>query len=201
MSVEQERSRLEQAKTLAKLRRDISPAEMLTVYQDRQDDVRSHGIYCALIPSKQIDEVLDVTEWDLLPDDGLPYWEGDDRKIDYQRYGNEKGIEPLVICREFHGIRENYLEISEEFRLFHNLYHDSKSDQYIKIDDGGNEQIVAVVKPDLVKIRLKEIRHFLAIKEMHLSIQFDCRERSEYTLEFCILPSTRSRLSQDSLNL
>ena len=182
MSVEQERSRLEQAKTLAKLRRDMSPAKMLTVYQNRQDDAYSHVIYCALIPSKQIDKVLGAPDWDLLLDDGFPTWEGDDRKIDYLRYGNEGGIEPLVIDRAFHGVRKDYLEISEEFRLFHNLYHDDKSNHYIKIDEGGDEQIVAVVKPDLVKIRLKEVGQFLAVKEMFLSIQFDCREHSEYTL-------------------
>ena len=186
MSVERERSRLEQAETLAELRRNMSPAEMLTVYQDWQDDVRLHGIYCALIPSNQTGKVLDEPGWNLMHGDGLPsamkYREDGDRKVDYLRYGNEKGIEPLVIDRAFHGIREDYLEISEEFRLFHNLYHDSKSNQYVKIDEGGDEQIVAVVKTDLVKIRLKEIQQFLAIKEMHLSIQFDCREYSAYTL-------------------
>ena len=36
-----------------------------------------------------------------------------------------------------------------------------------KIDDEGNEHVVAVVEPNLVKIRLKEIRQFLGIKEMY----------------------------------
>lgn len=56
-------------------------------------------------------------------------------------------------------------EICEEFRLFHRLYHDRKSDQYLKIDDDGNEDLVAVVEPDHVQIRLKELRQFLAIVE------------------------------------
>ena len=42
---------------------------------------------------------------------------------------------------------------------------------------------MAIIEPNHVKIRLKEIRQFLAIKEMHLSIWFDYREHSEYTLE------------------
>ena len=54
--------------------------------------------------------------------------------------------------------------------------------QYIKIDDEGNEHRVAVVKPDCIKIRLKEIRQFLAIKEMYLSIQFCYYEFSKYSL-------------------
>ncbi len=187
MSMEQERVRLAQTGTLANLRHDISMSEMLTVYLERQDDAYLHSIYCALIPSKQIDKVFDSLDWDLMHGDGLPgsvkHLEDGDWKIDYLRYGNKEGIEPLIIEREFHDVREKYLEISEEFRLFHHLYHDRKSDQYVKIDEGGDEQVVAVVELGQVKIRLKEIRQFLAIKEMYLSIQFDCHEHSKYTLE------------------
>ena len=187
MSIEQERNRLAQTETLARLRRNMSTAEMLTVCLERSNDAYSHGIYCALIPSKHIDKVLDSLNWDLMHGEGLPgsvaYREDKNRKIDYLRYGNTDGVEPLVIDREFHGVRKEYLEISEEFRLFHRLYHDRNLDRYVKIDEGGDEQVVAVVEPKQVKIRLKEIRQFLAIKEMHLSIQFYCREDSKYTLE------------------
>ena len=61
-------------------------------------------------------------------------------------------------------MREAYLEISEEFRLFHRLFHDRKQDQYIKIDDSGNEHLVVTVKPKRIEIRLQEIQQFLAIK-------------------------------------
>ena len=180
----------------------MSPVEMLTVYLERSNDAYSHSIYCALIPSKHIDKVLDSLNWDLMHGDGLPgsveYREDKNRKVDYLRYGNTEGVEPLVIDREFHGVRKDYLEISEEFRLFHRLYHDRKSNRYIKIDEGGEEQVVAVVEPKQVKIRLKEIRQFLAIKEMHLSIQFDCREDSEYTLEELELVQGRD-VQRDSL--
>ena len=89
----------------------------------------------------------------------------------------------MVISREFHGIRDNYWEISEEFRLFHSLYHDSAKNGYIKFDDAGNETRVAAVEQDHIRIRLKEIRQFLAIKEMHLSVQFEYVEYSSCTLE------------------
>ena len=107
----------------------------------------------------------------------------DESEAQYLRFGNEYGIEPLVIDREFHGLKENYLEISEEFRLFHNLYHDRAQDRYIKLDGSGNEDVVAIVKPRSVEIRLKEIRQFLAVKEMYLSIQFDCMVFSDKTIE------------------
>ena len=187
MSISSDRARLSQEKTLESLRREPKVTEMETVYRSDRGGHFHRGIYCALIPSDQIERALSKSSWDLSHGSGVP---GTAEKLVlgewkpvYLRYGEDSGVEPLVIDREFHGIRDDYKEISEEFRLFHNLYHDRRSDEYLKIDDAGNEAIVAVVKPGLIQIRLKEIRQFLAVKEMHLSIQFDCVEHSAHRLE------------------
>ncbi|MGD0077929.1 MAG: hypothetical protein ABSB91_04785 [Sedimentisphaerales bacterium] len=154
--------------------------EMVTVYS-------SDGIYCALIPISKAEKCLADISWDFMHGWGMPgaveYYEGKNKRVDYLRYGDDRGIEPLVIDREFHGMRDDYVEICEEFRLFHKLYHDRKQDRYFKYDDSGNEHLIAIVEPNRVQIRLKEIRQFLAIKEMCLSLQFDYREHSGYTLE------------------
>ena len=195
MSIDSDRARLSQKKTLDSLRRDLKPTDMVTVYHKRAG-YRRGGIYCALIPCAQIDQVLSESSWDLFYGRGVPsavvHYRGGEEKPEYLRFGNDNGIEPLVIVREFHGMRDNYNEISEEFRLFHNLYHDIKTDEYIKVDDVGNEETVVVVRPNCIQIRLKEIRQFLAIKEMYLSIQFDCRERSEQSLDELELKGGRS---------
>ena len=106
------------------------------------------------------------------------YREGREQ-TDYIRYGDENGREPLVIRRSFGEIRDDYMEVSEAFRLFHNLYHNRKTDEYIKIDSDGNEDTVILVRSDCIRIRLKEIRQFLAVKEMRLWIQYDYLEYSE----------------------
>ena len=187
MSIESERERLSQKKRLECLQRELKATEMVTMYRSDRGEHFHRGIYCALIPSDQIERALSKSSWDLSHGSGVP---GTVEKLilgewkpEYLRYGDDSGVEPLIIDREFHGIRDDYKEISEEFRLFHNLYHDRKSDEYLKIDDAGNEARVAVVKPGLIQIRLKEIRQFLAIKEMHLSIQFECVEHSAHWLE------------------
>ena len=187
MSIISDRPRLLQEKTLESLWREPKATEMETVYRSDRGEHFHRGIYCALIPSAQIERALSKSSWDLSHGNGVP---GTVEKLilgewkpEYLRYGDDSGVEPLVIDREFHGIRDDYKEISEEFRLFHNLYHDRNSDEYLKIDDAGNEARVAVVKPGLIQIRLKEIRQFLAVKEMHLSIQFGCVEYSAHWLE------------------
>lgn len=186
MTSELERERLSQKKMLARLSREIQATEMVTVYLSESNTTHNHWIYCALIPSGQIEKSLGFPTWDLAHGHGYPgavqYYEGAEIVTRYFRFGDDTGVEPLLIDRNFHGIRSDYQEFCEEFRLFHSLYHDRTQEQFIKIDDDGNEHIVAVIQPDRAEVRLKEIRQFLAIKEMHLSIQFDCREHSVMAL-------------------
>ena len=187
MSIDLDRERLSQTRMLEWLQRDQKMTEMVTVYLFDNRESYDYGIYCALIPADQIDQVLSFSNWDLrwgggMPDASVSY-EGGEEKVEYLRYGFADRVEPLVLVREFSGLYDAYMEISEEFRLFHKLYHDRKTDKYIKIDEAGNEDLVAIVEANRVQIRLKEISQFLAIKEMYLSIQFDCQEHSKYSLE------------------
>jgi hypothetical protein len=187
MSIDDDHDRLSQAKMLESLTRSLPVTEMLTVYYTDTYGPHNYGIYCALIPNNQIAQILAKPTWDLSHGQGVPgsviYHEGVEERVQYLKFGDENGIEPLVIDREFHGMRNDYKEIAEEFRLFHGLYHDKKTDQFVKFDDDGNEIVVAIVEENRVQIRVKEIRQFLAIREMHLSIQFDCREHSVHSLE------------------
>lgn len=187
MSVDQDRKRLSQEKMLGSLTGELKITEMLTVYLSKIVDTCNYGVYCALVPSSQVDRVISELAWDLSHGDGIPgsviYYRDGEERVKYLRFGDDGGIEPLVIDRAFHGMRDDYKEISEEFRLFHRLYHDKKTDQYLKFDDDGNETVVVIVEEDRVRIRVKEIRQFLAVRDMHLSVQFDCREHSSYSLE------------------
>ena len=187
MNIKTEIKRLAQIEALERLCSNIPMTEMVTVYWSDSASTHNHGIYCALIPSTQIERCLSNLSWDFLHGNGYPgacqHHDNGEWITTYYRFGDNSGIEPLIIDRDFHGMRPDYKEISEEFRLFHRLYHDPKQDRYIKIDDDGNEQVVAIVEPKRIQIRLKEIRQFLAIKEMHISIQFDYREHSQHSLE------------------
>ncbi|HEY9628019.1 MAG TPA: hypothetical protein V6C84_12005 [Coleofasciculaceae cyanobacterium] len=201
MSIDADQNRLSQNKMLEWLRRTPQLTDMITVYLSDDQGSHDHGIYCALIPSNQNELVLSNPCWVFSRGQGLPsavvHYKNGKKCTEYLRYGIDSGIEPLVIDREFYGMRDSYQEISEEFRLFHRLYHDRKIDQYIKIDDNGNEHVVVIVEPNRIQIRLKEIRQFLAIKEMYLSIQFDCREHSEYSLEELEIKESESDQRED----
>lgn len=188
MSIENDKFRLSQAEIIEKLKKDYKATEMLTVYfSDYNESEHSHAINCALIPIDQKDDALSNILWVLPYKAAIPvsyvYYENNEEIPKYSRFGDNNGIEPLVISRYFHNVKDEYHEISEEFRFFHNLYHDKKNDTYIKINNNGNEEVIITAKTDCIKIRTKEIRQFLAIKEMYLFIQFDYFERSKLSLD------------------
>jgi len=133
--VEKDYVRLLQANRIDLLTANLKITDMLTVYYSDYRGQNDHGVYCALVPSNKIKQVLSGTSWSFSHECGLPcsveYYDGDKKIVEYQRFGNDNGIEPLIIDREFNDIRSSYKEISEEFRLFHKLYHDRKSDKYL----------------------------------------------------------------------
>lgn len=141
-------------------------------------DFENGGIYCALVPNEAIELVLSRPSWDLSKGGGLPGCSvhcGEGEEVtSYHRFGDDSGIEPLIIYRTYHGIRDSHLELSEEYRHFHNLYHNTANQEFIKIADDGTEVVVGRL-PDSTRmeLRLREVRQFLAIKEMHLAVFFD----------------------------
>lgn len=181
-----ERDRLSQRSKLETLRQNPQLTDMLTVYMSNSGDSYYHGVYGVLVPIENIDYVLSGPHWDFHYDEGMPtfvHHNDEERTVEYLRYGNSKGFEPLVLNRHFYGIKSDYSEINEEFRLFHRLYHDPKTSTFRKISSSGTEHLVIEIEQQTVKMRLKEIREFLAAKNMVLSLQFDFCEYSHYSCQ------------------
>ena len=207
MSIDADRERLSQKRNLEWIRRDLKATEMVTVYRWNSEDVRGdYFILGGLIPPRLVEKILSGEYISSVIENVWPepaaYSTSEEGEIEYFRWGVDEdmyGAEPLVIGRQFSKMKEDYLEVSEEFRLFHNLYHDKETNTYIKIDDAGNETTVAIVKSDEVQIRLKEIRQFLAVKGMYLSMLFEFNEYSRYTLEELGLNNVESEFKRNGL--
>ena len=95
----------------------------------------------------------------------------------YQRF-SEEGIEPLVHIRYFNNY-SSYIEISEEFRHYFNLYEDRNKNIFLSSDENGNPiEVIKVIDNDRkreVQIKKKYLNEFLFVKKMWLCIQFDHR--------------------------
>ena len=207
MTIESDRERLSQAHNLEWIGRKLKATDMVTVYRWNSEDVRGgYFILGGLIPAKLVEEILSGEHISSVIEnvwsEPAAYAPPGESEIKYFRWGvdeNIYGSEPLVIGRQFSGVKDNYIEISEEFRLFHNLYHDRKTDTYIKIDDAGSEDTVVIVKPNEVQIRHQEIRRFLAIKQMCLSMLFEFNEYSTYSLQELGLSDVEPEFKRDGL--
>lgn len=148
----------------------------VTAYDYSSNSQQTTAWYCGLIRNEDVPKALANTSWDLTIGRGFPGCSisgfESNKTITYSRFGFEDA-EPLVFHRNYIGSRESNNEISEEFRFFHNLYFESKRNEYVKLDESGDETTIIRFEAGKVLIRLKEIRQFLAIKDMHLALFFD----------------------------
>lgn len=187
MSITADKVRLSQHRNLEWLKRELKPTDMVTVYQMERDELdRERFIYAVLIPSYKREETLSDSVWDLKFGDGLPCVGGGSygkQPTKYLRYGVDDGIEPLILYNKTYQAKAPWIEICEEFRHIHRLYHDKDADQYFKFDENSEEAIVATVTQNRVLIRFKELLEYLAVKGKLLSIQFRYLERSEHAPE------------------
>ena len=187
LSLRRMRQQLSQEHNLNYIQKSFGLLEMVPVY--RHDS--SGLILASLVPIGRKDEVVKGFAANCS-------WPG---QIDMSGFlPVYDGVEPIVLYREFHGVRPNYQEICEEFRIFQNLYHDRDSNSYIKFDDAGNETVVAVVLPDEIQIRMKELTDFLAEKDMYLCLGFDYTEASDVTLDELGIQEHVYTGSEDLLN-
>lgn len=153
----------------------------VTAYQmGGESGLFNFGIYGVFIPSEYCHKVLDHSGWDFSTNSCSP---GNSTSSDgkgnptvtYRRFQGIEGAEPLVLARWFHGVRPDYLEILEEFRLYFNLFEEKSMGTFFKITDSGREEPVVRIIDGRVEVRLKEVRQFAATKRMHFSFQFDLR--------------------------
>ncbi len=170
---------------------NLGKTEWITVFEflDNKGELDRGAYFCALVANHKVDEVLLKYDWDLHLGNGKPgfsttYTEGKE-KTKYYRF-SEEGIEPLVYWRNFSGKEQTYLEVSEEFRLYFDLFEDSKGyDNKMFIftnDDGDDDEVIRVTK-NKIQIKLKYVKEFLSAKQMHLAIYFEAMRFLPETIE------------------
>jgi hypothetical protein len=167
----------------------------LTVYEHTETQFGSASYFSALVDPAVVETCLKSASWDLCPDGGLPgFVTYPGAAATYLRFGDDEGVEPFVFERSFHGLKPSYLELSEEFRHFHNLYEDRKSGTFIALDEAGDDVVVVRTSPEKVEVRAKFLRDYLAARKMSLFLYFDHRRWDAHSIEeLGIEPVTEER--------
>jgi len=165
----------------------------VTLYQHERGAVSSGARFCAPVHASALPKVLAERSWDLHIGGGGPGYVVTGGvgggTVSYERFSRE-GVEPLVLVRDFLGLKPRGIELSEEFRLFHDLYLDVASGQLLKIDEAGDDEVVAEIGPDSVRVRKRPLLQFVAAKQAHLALYFEYDET---------LPSGPNPLSAEEL--
>lgn len=166
-------------------------AESKSAAEERNDSA-------AFVPASHISEVLKNQCWDD-HDHGPEVWsDGAGVRHDYYRV-SKSGMEPLIIKQSFSGLRPCSFDLLEEFRLFHNLYHDVDAREYQLLDDSGDP--VSVAKHSVgwkdVEVLTRAVRQFMAWKEAHLALYVQWHRFSEKPLSEIGVSEVRAKIIKD----
>lgn len=186
------------------LKHEFESENWLIVYNQIKDERQNVGFFSALVPNEIVPPVLRNDSWDISIGDGGPEVcvsiEDGKEAWEYHSYTEKGSIQPIVIVRFFHGIRPSYIEIQEEFRLFHNLYYDEAKGRYIKVHHDGNEEDIIIVEDETVRIRTRALREYAAMKNFSIVLYVDSIRYSPISVDQVPESQRHLRDCQDNMS-
>ncbi|SDH52417.1 hypothetical protein [Mucilaginibacter gossypii] len=152
----------------------------IEVYRSGNDSEIEAGIYCCLVSPDNLNKYLEDRDWGIhWGSEGHPsvitHFRDGGKVTEYFRFA-EEGLEPFIYPKWFTHVKERYVDVSQEFVNYFKLYEQASSKQkrsYYFIDDSGDTEEVIHVTERQVRIKLKFLNEYLAVRKMHLSLCFD----------------------------
>lgn len=166
-----------QTKNIDFLKKTLGKELWIQVSGNRNMDASSAVFWAALMPVETIDEAYRDFSWNSHIGTQCPGFIEYGNKITYE--ANPLSFDSclnIVHYREFYGIKPNYIEISEEFRLLNNLYHDTNTNIFYEIEENGEcIEVAKITNDNCVYIKLKSLMRYATAKQMALLLFFDIR--------------------------
>jgi hypothetical protein len=180
----------------------IGKKQWQTLHLNADDDPHRFGMWSALLEKKAVKKAMRNDGWDLRRGDGKPgfmqSWSKGKKITSYLRFGDDDGFRPFVSYRYFWDAFPSYVELDEEFRLYHDLAEDKEQGLLLAFDESGREIQVARITPDGVSVQLKYLRQFQAGTDLYLAIYIDSVRYSNIAIND--VPAYKKHLS-DANNL
>ncbi len=127
-----------QTKNIEFLKKTLGRELWVQVSGSKDINGASAAFWAALMPVENIDEAYRDYSWNSYIGTQCPGFIEYGDKITYEANPlNFDSCLNIVQYREFYGIKPNYVEISEEFRLLNNLYHDINTNIFYEIEENG----------------------------------------------------------------
>lgn len=130
--------------------------------------------FSGLVEPEYLNKALSGHSWDLHWGRMRPcivtYGLHDNAEVGYERFEDE-GFEPIIIARE-RGSGPFFVELAEDIRLFLNLF-PGEHGNLVQHDDNGDEDVVATVNTQEVRIRKGPLLRYLQARQIYLAVYFD----------------------------
>lgn len=164
----------------AEINKRFIDAGWIEVYRSSNNDSVDSGIYCCLVKPDYLEKYLEDRDWGIhWGSEGHPsiitQYKNGQSVTEYHTF-SEEGLEPFIFPRWFNHVKERYVDISQEFVNYFKLYEKAESKQnrsYFFIDDSGDAEEIIQVTERQVRIKLKFLAEYLAVRKIHLSLCFD----------------------------
>ena len=190
-----------QRKNIDFVKKTLGKELWIQVSGNRNMDASSAVFWAALMPVENIDEAYRDYSWNSYIGTQCPGFIEYGDKITYEANPlNFDSCLNIVQYREFYGIKPNYVEISEEFRLLNNLYHDINTNIFYEIEENGEcTEVAKIINNDCAYIKLKSLMKFAAAKQMALLLFFDIRVKISGSLQKNGLKEFSTTVNEDGL--
>lgn len=145
------------------------------------------AFYCALVSQENTKNAMNNCGWDLMFTGGGPGFVihySDGNRITSYHTSSDDGFKRIVLYRDFYGRIPNYMEISEEFKLFHNLHFDTKTSTFIAFDESGDEVEIIKMLENEIKIRKNHLKSFMAATQFNLLLYFEITKHFKTKIDF-----------------
>ena len=179
-----------QTKNVEYIKRNLGKEQWIQVSGHKDMNGADAGFWCGLVSLNHIDDVYNDVGWDVSANEqGNPGFEGNGYAYEYKANLLKDGFESILYYRDFYGVEEDYIELSQEFILLNNLRYNKNSKSYWAMyENGESEEAVKYIDDTTIQIKMKFLRNYSAAKQMAILLFFDIRtkfdgEISDFGLE------------------
>lgn len=160
--------------------------------------VSEESLHSALVSDEKLPEALSRYEWDLRRGDNGVSEVWSNGQWSFSHEGIDV-LEPFVLYRTANYDIDNYLELSQDFRVLLNMHerYISPTERYFVVDnENGDWEKVAEIKGISARIKLTLLRKYLALRKMNLLMFFDEMRYSQQSFQELGLTPVLNQIEQ-----
>lgn len=168
-----------QTKNVEYIKRKLGKEQWIQVSGHKDMNGSDARFWCGLVSLNHIDDVYNDVGWDVSANEqGNPGFEGNGYAYEYKVNFLKDGFESILYYRDFYGVEEDYIELSQEFILLNNLRYNKNSKSYWAMyENGESEEAVKYIDDTTIQIKMKFLRNYSAAKQMAILLFFDIRTK------------------------